>query len=155
MTKCHKIYPNCIWHVPSEWHGMNFDSALLTKVYWIYATHIVRVCVSSTTPINPNLPFTKKSNLQVHFCSKAIVSLYDLFCYHSLTSTDLLLEELLAYLPTHFHSRIFEYIAYEDSSDEESVHSIDSSISAFYSDDSTYFSRILYIFLLFMQLQDF
>ena len=38
MPKCHKTYPNCIWHVPSEWQGLNFDSALLTKVYWNYAS---------------------------------------------------------------------------------------------------------------------
>ena len=140
MPKCHKIYPNCIWHVPSEWHGLNFGTALLTKVYWNYATHIVRVCFSSKSPINPNLPFPQKSNLQVHFGSKAMASLYDLLCYHSLTSTDPLLEELLAYLHTRFHSHIFDYIAYENSSVEASVHSIDSSVSAFYSDDSTYFS---------------
>ena len=66
--------------------------------------------------------------------------LYNLLCYHSLTSSDPLLEELLAYLPTRFLSHIFDYIAYEHSSDEESVHSIDSSASAFYSDDSTDFS---------------
>ena len=140
MPECHKIYPNCIWHVPSEWHGLNFDAALLTKVYWNYATHIVRVCLTSKSPINPNLPFAKKSNLQVHFGSKTMASLYDLLCYHSLTSTDLLLEELLAYLPTRFHSHIFDYITYEHSSDNESAHLIDSSISAFYSDDSIFFS---------------
>ena len=60
MPKCHKIYPNCIWHVASDWHGLNFDSALLTKVYWNYATHVVRVYVSSKSPISPNLVFTKK-----------------------------------------------------------------------------------------------
>ena len=69
-----------------------------------------------------------------------MASLYDLRCYHSLTSTEPLLEELLAYLATRFHFHIFDYIAYEHSSDEASVHSIDSSVSAFYSDDSTYFS---------------
>ena len=140
MPKCHKIYPNCTWHVPSEWHGLNFDTALLTKVYWNYTTHIVRVCLSHKHPINPDLPFTTKSNLQVHFGSKAMASLYDLLCYHSLSCTDPLLEELIAYLPTRFHSHIFDYIAYEHSSDEASAHSIDSSVSAFYSDDSTYFS---------------
>ena len=139
MLKCHKIYPNCIWLVPSEWYGLNFDSALLTKVYWNYATHIVRVCVSSKSPINPNFPCTKKSNLQVKFGTKAMASLYDLLCYHSLASTDPLLEELLAYLPTRFHSHTFDYIDYEHSSDDESVHSIDSSISAFHSNDSIYF----------------
>ena len=85
-------------------------------------------------------PFTNKSNLQVHFGSKAMASLYDLLCYYSLTCSDPLLEELLSYLPTRFHSHTFDYIAYEHSSDEESVHSIDSSVSAFCSDDSTYFS---------------
>ena len=69
-----------------------------------------------------------------------MASLYDLLCYLSLTSPDPLLKELLAYLPTRFHSQIFDYIAYEHSSDDESAHSIDSSVSAFYSDDSTYFS---------------
>ena len=142
MPKCHKIYPNCVWHVSSEWYGLNFATALLTKVYWNYATHIVRVCLSHKKPINPALPFTNKSNLQVHFGSKAMASLYDLLCYHSLTCTDPLLDELLGYLPTRFHSHIFDYIAYEHSSDEESVHSIDSSVSAFNSDDSTYFSQI-------------
>ena len=78
MPKCHKIYPNCIWHVPPEWHGLNFVSAHLTIIYGNYATHIVRVCVTSKSPINPNLPFTKKSHLQVKFGSKAMVSLYDL-----------------------------------------------------------------------------
>ena len=149
MPKCHKIYPNCIWHVPSEWHGLNFDSALLTKVYWNYATHIVRVCLSHKYPINPALPFAKRSNLQVHSGSEAMASLYDLLCYHSLTCTDPLLEELLAYLPTRFHSHVFDYIAYEHSSDGESVQIIDSSVSAFYSDDSTYFSELFYILLLY------
>ena len=140
MPKCHKIYPNCIWHVLSGWYGLKFDSAPLTKVYWNYATHIVRVCLSHKYPINPALPFTKKSNLQFHFGSKAMACLYDLLCYHSLTSTDPLLEELIACLPTRFYCHIFDYIVYEHSSDEESVHSIDSSTSAFFSDDSTYFS---------------
>ena len=87
------------------------------------------------------LGITDKSKLQVHFGSKAMASLYDpYFCYHSLTSTDPLLEELLAHLPSRFHSHIFDYIAYEHSSDDESVHLIDSSVSAFYSDGLTYFS---------------
>ena len=69
-----------------------------------------------------------------------MASLYDFLCYHSLTSTDPLLEELLAYLPTYFRSHIFDYVAYEHSLDDESAHSIGSLISAFYSDDWTYFS---------------
>ena len=157
MPKCHKIYPKCIWHVPSEWHGLNFDTALLTKVYWNYTTHIVRVCLSHKHPNNPDLPFTTKSNLQVHFGSKAMASLYDLLCYHSLSCTDPLLEELIAYLPTRFHSHIFDYIAYEHSSMKNqfirlihlSLHSTlmirPTSLSCF----------ISYFCIFFMQLQNF
>ena len=112
------------------------------------------LCVTPISPKTSKLDLTDKSNLQVHFGSKAMASLYDLLCYHSLTSTDPLLEELLACLPTRFHSHIFDYIAYEHSSDDESVHSIDSSVSAFYSDDSTYLNTFIY-FLFFLQLQDF
>ena len=74
MPKSHKIYPNCIWHVPPEWYGLNINSALLTKINGNYATHFVRVGVSSKPSINPNLPFTKMSNLQVKFGSKALAS---------------------------------------------------------------------------------
>ena len=51
-----------------------------------------------------------------------MASLYDLLCYYSLTSTDPLLEELIAYLPTRFHSHNFDYIAYEHCSDDESFY---------------------------------
>ena len=90
-------------------------------------------------PKTSKLDLTDKSNLHVHFGSKAMASLYDLLCYPSLTFTDPLLEELLSYPPTRFHSHIFDYIAYEPSSDEESVNLDDSSVSAFFSDDWTYF----------------
>ena len=140
MPKCHKIYLNCIWQLPSEWYTLGFYSTLLTEVYWNFATHILRVCVTPISPKTSKLDLTDKSNLQVHFGSKAMAGLYDFLCYHSLTSTEPLLEELLAYLPARFHSQIFDYIAYEHSSDDESVHSIDSSVSAFFSDDSIYFS---------------
>ena len=138
MPKCHRIYPNCIWQVPTEGHTLGFYSVLLTKVYWNYATDIVRVCVTPISQKTSKLDLTDKSNIQVHFGSKAMASLYDLLWYLSLTSRDPLLEELLSYLPTRFHSHIFNYIAYEHSSDEESVYSID--MSAFYSDDWTKFS---------------
>ena len=108
MPKCHKVYPNCIWHIPPEWHGLNFDSALLTKVYWNYATHIVRLCVSSKSPLNPNLLFTAKSNLQVNFGSRVLASLYELLCQYSLMTNNLLLDELLSYLPTRFPAHIFD-----------------------------------------------
>ena len=118
MTKCHKIYPNCIWHVPPGRHGLNFDSALLTKVYWNYATHNCRVCISSISPINPNLYVIKKSNIRVHLSSKAMASLYELLCHQSLTCSDPLLEELFSYMPTRFTSHIVDNIAFEDSVNE-------------------------------------
>ena len=139
MPKCHKNYPNCIWQVSTECHTLGFYSALLTKVYWNYATHIVRVCVTSIWPKTSKLDLTDKCNLQVHFGSKAMASLNELLCHHSLTTNDPLLEELLSCLPIRFPSHIFDYIAYE-SYDAESVRSIDSSVSAFYSYDSSYFS---------------
>ena len=79
----------------------------------------MRVCVTPISPQTSKLDFTDKINLQVHFGSEAMASLYDLLCYHSLTSTDPLLVELLTDLPTGFHSHIFDYIAYEHSSDDE------------------------------------
>ena len=57
-----------------------------------------------------------------------------------LTNNDPVLKELLSYLPTRFSSQIFDYIGQEHSSVDESVRSFESSVSAFYSDDSTYFS---------------
>ena len=148
LPKCHKIYPNCIWHVTPEWHCLNFDSALLTKVYWNYATPIVRVCVSSKSPVNPNLPFTKKSNLQVIFRSGAMARLFERLCHHSLTNNDLLLDELLSCLPSRFPLHIFDYIAYEIS-DNESVRSVDSSVSVFYSNVSIYFSQVVLLLNIF------
>ena len=135
FPKCHKIYPTCIWHVPSEWSGLNFNSALFTKVYWNYATHIVRVCVATPYPINPQL-HCSKCNLQVRFGSRAMSSLYELLCHHSLTNNDPLLEKLVSYVRARFPSHFFEFIAYEISYNESS-RSIDSSVSAFYSNDST------------------
>ena len=75
-------------------------------------------------------------------------SLYELPCHHSPTCSDSLLEQLLSYLPTRFPSLIFDYIAYENS-DHESVHSHDSSVSAFYSDNSTYFSSTFFTIFVF------
>ena len=100
MPECHKLYTIFNWHVPPEWFGLKFNSGLLAKVHWNYTTHILRVCVSSKSPKIPNLAFTKKSNLQNKFGSRALASLYGLLCHHFLTNNDPLLEELLSYLPT-------------------------------------------------------
>ena len=68
-----------------------------------------------------------------------MASLYEFLRHYFLAFFDPLLEELLCYLPTRFRPHIFDYIIYEDSN-HESVHSHDSSIFAFYSNDLTYFS---------------
>ena len=138
MPKWHKIYPNFIWHVPPELYGLSFNSAILTKVYWNYAAHFVRVCASFKS-MNPELPFTMKSYLKDKYGSKAMASLYVLLCYHSFTCSGPLLDKLFSYLPTRFQSHISDYFVYEHSSDDESVHSTNSSVSGFSSDDATYF----------------
>ena len=84
MPKCHKIYPNCLWQVPREWFGSNFNLVLLNKVYWNYAIHIVRVCVSLLCPINRQLHVSKKNIIQVKFGSRYLASLYELLCHHFL-----------------------------------------------------------------------
>ena len=68
-----------------------------------------------------------------------MASLYKLLCHHFLTNTNPLLEELLSYVPNRFPKHTFDFIAYK-SSVKESARSIDSSVSPFFSDDSTYFS---------------
>ena len=113
MPKCHKIYPNCIWQVPPEWFGSTFNSALPTNVYSNYATHIVSVCFSPLSPINLQLHPFRKCNIQVKFGSRAMASLYELLCHHSLTTSESLLEELLPYLPTRLPSHVCDYIPYE------------------------------------------
>ena len=139
MMKSHQIYPDCIWHVPPEWHGLNYYSALLTKVYWIYYTNMVWVCVTTIHPTSAKLNVKRKSNKQVHFDCQALASLYDFLCHQSLTFSDPLLGVLHSYLSTRFLSDFFDYNAY-GSSDTKYVRSIDSSVSALYSDDSTYSS---------------
>ena len=133
-----KGFSNCIWGLPPEWHGLNVYSAPLTKVCWNYATDIVRACVTaiSTSTLKPDV--NRKSKSQIRFGSKGKDSLYELLCHHPLGSPDPLPDELLSYLPTCFSSHIFDYIVFEKA-DADPYYS-DSKLSAFYSDDSTYFS---------------
>ena len=111
MLKWQKIYPNGLWHVPPEWQKLKYYSALFTKVHWNYSTNIVRVSLTPFHPTTAILNVKRKSNKQVHFGSKIMVRLCELLCQHSLTCLDLLIEELLAYLPTRFPSHIFDYIS--------------------------------------------
>ena len=138
MPKCKKIYPNCIWTVPPEWHGLNIYSALLTKFFWNFASDIVRLCVTAISPRTLKFDVNRKSNIQIRFGSTAMGSLYELLCHRAVNSLNSLIDELLSYLSTRFSPHIFVYIVFE-SSDDDPYHS-DFNISAFYSDYSTFFS---------------
>ena len=78
MPKCKKIYGNCIWILPPEWHGLNIYSALLNKHYWNYATDIFQVGVTAISPTTFQPDVNRKSNIQIRFGSKASGSLDEL-----------------------------------------------------------------------------
>ena len=98
MPKCHKFYPNCQWMVTHCWPNLTLDTVLLTKVYWSYSTHIVRVCF--TPLIEPTLKqdLKRKSNVQITFNSSAMASLYELLCYQSLENFDPIMDEFLTFI---------------------------------------------------------
>ena len=84
-----------------------------------------------------------------------MASLYELLCHQLLMNNDPLLEQLISYLPTRFPLQFYDSIAYGISGNEF-VRSIGSSVSAVYSDDSTYFFlKPFFSFFFLMQLQDF
>ena len=95
MPKCHKFYPNCQWTVTHCWPYLALDTVLLTKVYWSYSTHIVRVCF--TPLLKPTLERDpkSKSKVQINFTSPANANLYELLCYHSLEHLDPIMDEIL------------------------------------------------------------
>ena len=98
MPKCHKFYPNCQWRITHCWPNLTLDRVLLTKVYWSYSTHVVRVRL--TPLIKPTLTqdLKRKSNFQITFNSSAMASLYDLLCYHSLENFDPIMDEILTFI---------------------------------------------------------
>ena len=83
MPKCDKFYPNCQWTVTYCWPNLALDTVLLTKVYWSYSTHIIRVCF--TPLLNPTLKLDLKgkNNVKINFNSRVMASLYELLCYYS------------------------------------------------------------------------
>ena len=98
MPKCHKLYPNCQWRITHCWPNLTLDTVLLTKVYWSYSTHVVRVCF--TPLIKPTLTqdLKRKSNVQITFNSSAMTSLHELLCYHSLANFDPIMDEFLTFI---------------------------------------------------------
>ena len=95
MTKCHKVYPHCIWHVPPEGQCLNICSAILTKVYCNHSTKIVSNCATPFHPTRSKLNIPRKVNKQFQFISKAMASPNEILCHHSLTCSDPPLDEIL------------------------------------------------------------
>ena len=98
MPKCHKFYPNCQWTVTHCWPNLTFDTVLLTKVYWSYSTHIVRVCFTPLLKPTFKRDLKRRSNVQISFNSPAMASLYELLCYLSLENLDPIMDKFLTFI---------------------------------------------------------
>ena len=98
MPKCHKFYPNCQWTVNHCWPNMVLDTVLLTKVYWSYSTHIVRVRFTPLLQLTLKRDLQRKSNLQINFNSPVKASLHELLCYHSIEHFDPIMDEFLTFI---------------------------------------------------------
>ena len=98
MPKCHKFYPNCQWTVTHCWPNLTLDTVLLTKVYWSYSTHIVRVFFTPLLKPTLKRDLKRKSIIQITFNSPAMASLYELLCYHSLEDFDPFMDEFLTFI---------------------------------------------------------
>ena len=97
MPKYHIFYPNCHWTVIHCWPTLTLDTVLLTKVYWSYSTHIVRVCFTPLLKPTFKRHLKRKSNVQITFDSPAMASLYELLCYHSSEGFDPIMDEILTF----------------------------------------------------------
>ena len=93
MPRCQKFYPNCQWTVTHCWPILTLDTVLLTKVYWSYSTHIVRVCITPLLKPTFKRDLRRKSKVQITFNSPAMASLHELLCYHSLEDFDPIMDE--------------------------------------------------------------
>ena len=98
MPKCHKFYPNCQWTVTHCWPNLALDTIRLTKVYWSYSTHIVRVCFTPLLKPTLKRDLKRKSNVQITFNSPAMASIYELLCYHSLEDFDPVMDEFPTFI---------------------------------------------------------
>ena len=98
MPKCHKFYPNGQWRVTNCWPNLALDTLFLTKVYWSYSTHIVRVCFTPVLKPTLKRDLTRKSNVRINFNSPAMPSLYELLCYYSIEHFDPIMDEFLTFI---------------------------------------------------------
>ena len=104
MPDCHKSYPNCQWTVTHCWPNLALDKVFLTKVYWSYSTHIVRVCFTPLLEPTLKRDLKRKSNVQITFNSPATASLFELLCYHSLEDFDPTMDEFLTFIHSTLNS---------------------------------------------------
>ena len=98
MPNCHKFYPNCQWTVTHFWPDLALETVLLTKIYWSYTTHIIRVCFTPLLKPTLEQDLKRKSNVHVNFNSPAMASLYELLCYHSIEYLDPIMDEFLTFI---------------------------------------------------------
>ena len=98
MLTCHKFHPNCQWMVTHCWPNLALETVLLTKVYWSYSTHIVRVCFTPLLQPTLQRDLQRKSNLQINFNPPVMASFYELLCYHSIEHLDPIMDEFLTFI---------------------------------------------------------
>ena len=98
MPKCHKSYPNCQWTLTHTWPNLALDTVLLTKVYWSYSTHIVRVCFTPLLKATFKWDLKRKSNVENTFNSPAMASPCEFLCYHSLEDFDPVMDEFRTFI---------------------------------------------------------
>ena len=108
MPNCHNCYPNCQWTVTHCWPKLALDTVLLSKVYWSYSTHIVRVCFTPLIKPTFKRHLKSKNILQINIDSPAMASLNELLCYHSLEHLDSFMEEFLTFI----HPNLFSLYSF-------------------------------------------
>ena len=86
-----------MWTVTHCWPELALDTVLLTKVYWSYSTHVVRVCFTPLLKPTLQRDLKCKKNVQINFIS-AMASLYKLLFYYSREHFDPIMDEFLTFI---------------------------------------------------------
>ena len=107
MPKCHKIYPNCIWQLSTEWHTWGF-----TKLFLLESTGILPLLLYECASHRflhkpPNLILMINATFKFTSAPKRWLVFTIFLGHHSLKTNDSLLKELPSYLLTRFPSHIF------------------------------------------------
>ena len=72
-------------------------TVLLSKIYWSYSTHIVRVCFTPLLKPTLKRDLKCKKKFQINYNSPAMTNFYELLCYHSLEHLDAILDEFFTF----------------------------------------------------------